>query len=72
LSTINYKDRITNVLEVEKVAYQVEIARRIDILKDRTIKFVIKEMVSDGEIEESDFQRVDGRLKVKYYWKYLF
>ena len=54
MGQINFKDRITNVLRVEKVAYQMEIARRINVLQDRTIKFVIKEMYNDGEINRSD------------------
>lgn len=68
MSAANLKDRISNLLEVEKVAYQMEIARRINVLKDRTIKFVINEMKDDNEIEVSSIRRV-GRFKLKFYWK---
>ena len=67
MSKINYKKRILNALEIERVAYQMEIARRIDVLSDRTIKFVITEMKNDGEIEVSSIRRV-GNYKLKFYW----
>jgi len=69
MSSINYKSRISNLLDVEKVAYQNEICRRIDIMSDRTIKFVIKEMSRDGELEESQLLRADGRIRTRFYWK---
>lgn len=65
---INYKSRITDVLKAERVAYGMEIARRIDVLRHRTIKFVLKEMYNDGELERSEVERINGNIKVVFYW----
>lgn len=62
------KDRISNVLQVEKVAYGMEIARRIDVRIHRTIKEVLKTMFLDGELDRSDLESVDENIRVCFYW----
>lgn len=65
---INYKARIIDVLKVERVAYGMEISRRIDVYRHRTIKFVLKQMCDDGELEKSDTEKLDGDIKIIFYW----
>lgn len=65
---LNYKARIADVLKVEHVAYGMEIARRIDVFRHRTIKFVLKKMWEGGELERSDIERIDKKLKIRFYW----
>ena len=65
---INYKARIVDVLKVERVAYGMEIARRIDVFRHRTIKFVLKKMWEGGELERSEVERIDGNIKIIFYW----
>jgi hypothetical protein len=65
---INFKARISDVLKVERVAYSMEISRRIDVYWHRTIKFVLKEMYDSGELERSETQKLGGGIKIVFYW----
>jgi|Deesub1362A_J573_1020465.scaffolds.fasta_scaffold00447_21 hypothetical protein len=65
---INYKARIVDILRIERVAYGMEIARRIDVYRHRTIKYVLKAMCEDGELERSEVERVDGNIKIIFYF----
>lgn len=68
MPSINYKARISDVLKVERVAYGMEISRRIDVYRHRTIKFVLKQMCDAGELEKSDTEKLDGNIKIIFYW----
>lgn len=63
------KKRISRVLETERVAYGMEIARRINIRIHRTIKKVLNTMYLQGELDRSDNELVSKNIKVRFYWK---
>lgn len=62
-----YKRRITDLLKVERVVYQRELARRIGLRVGQTAIWVAKQMAKDGEIEMSGIERV-AKLKMRFLW----
>jgi len=63
------KKRIDHILQIEKVAYEMEIARRIDVRIHRTIKKVLDTMHRQGELDRSDVGVIRGNIKIRFYWK---
>jgi hypothetical protein len=63
------KKQIVRVLEAEKVAYEMEIARRIDVTIHRTIKKTLDTMFLQGELDRSDVETVHKNIKVRFYWR---
>lgn len=60
--------QIARVLQTEKVAYGMEIARRIDVRIHRTIKKALETMFLEGELDRSDVDAVHKDIRVRFYW----
>ena len=57
-----------NVLQIEKVVYQRELARRIGLAIGRTAIFVAKQMEKDGEIEMSEIEQIEN-VRIQFMWR---
>jgi hypothetical protein len=66
---LRLRKRIAHVLQTEKVAYGMEVARRIDVSVHRTIKKVLDTMFLEGQLDRSDIEDVHKSIRVRFYWR---